>query len=114
VVTSTQQATPGTRRTATTRPARTPAGSSPPAARIQQTARTAAGLALAPLTIAEQALPRSRPLVYYAGLTAAAAAGVIDWPIAVIAAAAVWAIRQPAVTPNTGDGARPGPAPAAE
>ena len=71
----------------------------PAGSRVGQTVRIVAAVALTPVTVASQMLPRSRPVVYYAGLAAAAVAGVIDWPIATVAAAAVWAVRQPATPP---------------
>jgi hypothetical protein len=68
-----------------------PGGSRP---RAEAAARAALGVAMLPVTVAQQALPRSRPAVYYTGLAAAAVGGVIDWPVAVIAGAAVWALGQ--------------------
>ena len=87
--------------TSTQRNAGAVAGESRPNAAVSRrsrgeaVARTAAEVVLLPVTVAQQTLPRSRPAVYYAGLAGAALTGVIDWPVAAIAAAAVWAVRQP-------------------
>ena len=82
---------PATRRTRTpTAPAQPPAADSAPARRA---AETAIAVALTPFTLAQQVLPRDQPVVYYGGVTAAAVAALIDWPVAAALAAGVWIAR---------------------
>lgn len=62
---------------------------------LRRTAGMALGVAFAPVAIAQQALPRSQPALYYVGVAALAATGVIEAPVAALVAAGFWVARHP-------------------
>lgn len=67
-----------------------PVQDSSPARRVTE---TAIALATTPFVIARQLLPRDQPAIYYGGVTAAAVAGLIEWPVAAALAVGVWIAR---------------------
>ena len=68
---------------------------------LRRMAEMAVGVVFAPIAIAQQALPRSQPALYYAGLAALAVTGLVEVPVAAVVAAGVWVARQGNPSRNT-------------